>query len=168
MIKTIICLPLRENPDKEVLLGFKKSGFGAGKYTGVGGRIETGETPTAAAVRELQEETGILVKEEDLLHKGHLTFLFPAQSSWDMESFVFSTISWKGNPEESKEIIPTWFTLDSIPYEKMWQDAIHWLPLVLRGENLQARFIYNDDNETLNKAEIENVPRISLAGENNG
>jgi len=39
-----------------LLLGMKKRGFGAGKWNGFGGKIEVGETPRAAAIREMKEE----------------------------------------------------------------------------------------------------------------
>ena len=65
MSKKILTLVfLRE--DCRVLLGMKKRGFGAGKWNGFGGKIETGETITEAAVREVKEECGYIVNIEDL------------------------------------------------------------------------------------------------------
>ena len=154
MIDSTICIAIRENPDTEILLGFKKIGFGAGKYTGIGGRIEPGETPIAAVIRELREETGVTVKEEDLQPVANLTFLFPARPSWDMKSYVFLTSTWDGIPIESNEISPVWFPVNQIPFEKMWQDAAYWLPRILAGESLQARFTFKGDNETIDKVEI--------------
>ena len=43
-----LTLVQREN---EVLLGFKKRGFGQGKWNGFGGKVEPGETIVNAAVR---------------------------------------------------------------------------------------------------------------------
>lgn len=45
--------------DDQVLLIHKKRGLGAGNINGPGGRIEPGETPLAAAIRETQEEVGV-------------------------------------------------------------------------------------------------------------
>jgi len=42
--------------DGQVLLIHKKKGLGAGKINGPGGRLEPGETPEQAAIREVQEE----------------------------------------------------------------------------------------------------------------
>ena len=65
MSKKILTLVfLRE--DGRVLLGMKKRGFGAGKWNGFGGKVETGETITEAAVREVKEECGYIVNIEDL------------------------------------------------------------------------------------------------------
>ena len=51
-----LCFVLREG---QILLIEKKRGLEAGKVNGPGGRIEPGETPEQAAIRETQEEIGI-------------------------------------------------------------------------------------------------------------
>lgn len=68
---------------------------------------------------------------------------------------VFLTTTWEGNPVESEEMIPVWFSVKKLPYEKMWEDAAHWLPRVLAGERTMARFTFREDNETVDKVEIE-------------
>ena len=62
---------MRGEPPQEVLLGRKKRGFGEGKIVGLGGKVEPGETLAQAAVREVLEESGIVVSEEhlDRLHQ---------------------------------------------------------------------------------------------------
>src|SRR6266566_3926556 len=52
-------LSVRGMSPHEVLLGYKKRGFGAGTFAGIGGRVEAGETIRKAACREVYEETGI-------------------------------------------------------------------------------------------------------------
>lgn len=39
------------NRSQEILLGFKKRGFGAGRWNGFGGKVEKGETIEEAAQR---------------------------------------------------------------------------------------------------------------------
>ena len=54
MTRTCLCLIRRHAGGRaEVLLGLKKTGFGAGKWVGLGGHIEDGEKPVSAAVREV-------------------------------------------------------------------------------------------------------------------
>ena len=65
-----ICL-LRKND--EVLLAMKKRGFGEGKYNGIGGKVEDGETVKDAAVRELYEEVGVHTNEMEKI--AEITFL---------------------------------------------------------------------------------------------
>ena len=155
MNERTLCFLVRGNPASEVLLGLKKIGFGVGKYAGFGGRVEIGETIEKAAVREVEEETGIKVATNDLHPIGHLTFLFPAKPHWSQSVHVFLVEMWLGNPQESDEMKPIWSMINEIPFESMWDDASHWLPLVLKGERIRASFVYKDDNETVGEAKIE-------------
>ena len=53
----------------------------AGKWIGVGGKLEPGETPEDCAVREVKEETGLTVKKLEL--KGIITFPeFTPDNDW--------------------------------------------------------------------------------------
>ena len=70
MREATLCLLTQGSPPERVLLGYKKAGFGLGKYTGFGGKVEAGETPGEAAARELVEETGVWVAPENLQLNG--------------------------------------------------------------------------------------------------
>jgi 8-oxo-dGTP pyrophosphatase MutT (NUDIX family) len=155
MREATLCLLVRENPSKEVLLGFKKAGFGAGKYTGIGGKVNPGETVSEAAVRELEEETGIRALERDLQPVGHLTFRFPARPMWSQVVHVFLIDAWQGDPAEGDEVRPCWFSPDEIPYDQMWQDSAYWLPPILVGKRIRASFTFRDDNETVAGLDVE-------------
>ena len=150
-----ICIPIRGSQPTEILLGFKKVGFAAGKYNGIGGKVEAGESITEAAVRELEEETGLRVAETDLQAVGHFTFLFPAKPEWNQVVHAFLVRSWRGDARESREIAPAWFAVDEIPFHQMWQDDPHWLPRVLAGERLRAHFTFQEDNETIDELQID-------------
>lgn len=147
MREATLCLLTQGNPPERVLLGFKKSGFGAGKYTGFGGKVEAGETVVRAAARELEEETGIQVAPEDLRRVGDLTFLFPSRPGWSQRVHVFLAELWEGEPAESREMIPGWFAVDGLPLDEMWHDAEYWLPRILSGQRVRARFTFGEDNE---------------------
>ena len=58
MTRTCLCLIRRTTAGgPEVLLGLKKTGFGQGRWVGLGGHIEDGEKPAEAAAREVAEES---------------------------------------------------------------------------------------------------------------
>ena len=111
-----------------------------------------------AAVRELAEETGLRAVEADLEAMGVLTFLFPSKPEWDHRVHVFLTRNWQGTPVDSAEITPIWFPLHQPPYQRMWNDAASWLPLVLDGQHVKATFIYNKDNETFGEVRMQPQP----------
>jgi len=50
-------------------------------------------------------------------------------------------------------MIPEWFDIDKIPYEKMWVDDMHWLPHVLAGKFVNATFVF-DDKENILEQEV--------------
>lgn len=151
-----LCFLLREPPagqdrpgGTEVLLGLKRTGFGTGKIVGIGGHVEPGESDAEAAVREVLEEIGVVVRQEDLTDAGMIRFVFPARPEWNMDTRLYTVRTWQGEPAESEEILPAWFRADTLPLERMWQDADHWLPLVLEGRTVNIVVTLNPDNETV-------------------
>jgi 8-oxo-dGTP diphosphatase len=146
-----LCFLLRDTPGggTEVLLGLKKTGFGAGKIVGLGGHVEPGESDAEAVCREVHEEAGVEVLQEDLSDAGVVEFVFPARPEWNMHTRLFTTRRWHGEPSESSEIAPEWFDAVSLPVDRMWQDADHWLPVVLEGGAVDIVVTLNADNETV-------------------
>jgi 8-oxo-dGTP diphosphatase len=124
-----------------VLLIHKKRGLGAGKINGPGGRIEPGESPCDAAVREVHEELGVRVL--DPVPRGRLRFQFVDGYSLDVHVFVGTTMH--GEPCETDEAIPCWTERTEIPWDRMWADDRLWLPHVLDGRDVDGRFLFEGD-----------------------
>ena len=153
-VRTCLCLLTRPAADgTEVLLGYKKTGFGAGRWVGLGGHIEDGEEPAAAAVREVEEESGLIVPARALAHLARLTFVFPYRPSWDQTADVFTASEFAGVAAESDELIPRWFPAGALPFDGMWDDARYWLPLVLAGQRVTATVSFAADNATVGAIE---------------
>jgi 8-oxo-dGTP diphosphatase len=149
MKQTTVCYLLRGEPKPMVLMGYKKIGFGTGKFSGIGGKVEAGETVEQAAIREVKEEICVSIHARDLCFMGRVTFLFPAKVDWNQEVSIFTAQSWQGEPEESAEMRPAWFEIARIPFDLMWSDARYWIPPVLNGIRIDARIAFNDDCETI-------------------
>jgi 8-oxo-dGTP diphosphatase len=141
-----VCYLIREGEaGDEVLLGRKKIGFGRGTVVAPGGKLEPGESPVDATIRETFEEVGLRIREADLTAIGELTYPFPHHPQFSQKSWAFVCRSWKGEPVESDELTPEWFGLDALPLERMWDDAKHWLPGALAGQFVRATFTFAAD-----------------------
>jgi 8-oxo-dGTP diphosphatase len=149
-----LCFLLRDGDSgPEVLLGLKKTGFGRGKIVGIGGHVEPGESDAEAAIREVREEADVGLRHEDLRDAGVVRFVFPAKPEWDMDTRLFTAVRWDGEPTESSEIAPAWFGTATLPVHRMWQDADHWLPVVLEGGTVNIVVTMDDDNEAVASSE---------------
>lgn len=155
MQDTTLVLPLRGRPPRQVLLGLKRVGFGAGKLTGIGGKVEPGEGVVQSAARELEEEVGLVARPADLHPAARLSFRFPYRPAWSTVMHVFVLWSWQGTPVAGREIEPAWFAVGAIPYGRMWADTAHWLPRVLAGDGIRGAFVFAADNETVARVELE-------------
>lgn len=158
MREATLCFLVKGKPPETVLLGLKKAGFGVGKFAGIGGKVEMRETAVQTVVRELNEEVAVGANSSDLHKTADLAFLFPHQPDWSQRVHVFFLERWTGAPQESAEMRPHWFATKQIPFNQMWQDGRHWLPLVLKGQYVQAVFTFATDNETVAASEIESWP----------
>lgn len=99
--------------DNKILLGKRIGKTGYGTWCLPGGHFEWGESLTAAAKRELKEETGLVAKT--------IYFLHLINDPLDSTHYVhinFLAKTWKGKPkvtEPDKFETWKWFDLDKIP-----------------------------------------------------
>jgi 8-oxo-dGTP diphosphatase len=128
--------------DGKILLINKKTGLGKGKVNGPGGKVEPGETPEICAVRECREELSITVS--NLEYCGQHKFQFVDGDS--IHVWVYRTRNFTGVPTESPEAKPFWVPVDKVPYQQMWEDDQFWLPMVIRGERFNTRWIFDGDH----------------------
>jgi 8-oxo-dGTP diphosphatase len=127
--------------DQRILLIRKKRGLGAGKINGPGGRLEPGETPEQCAVREVREEVGATPLEVEKLGENRFQFV----DGYSIHVHVFRAGALRGTPVETDEADPFWTPLCAIPWDEMWEDDRHWLPLVLEGRRFSGRFLFEGD-----------------------
>ena len=60
--------------DEKVLLGMRRGAHGAGSWSFPGGHVDEGERPEAAALRELEEETGLQAANPRIVGESDDTF----------------------------------------------------------------------------------------------
>ena len=127
--------------DEEILLIRKKRGFGAGKINGPGGKVDPGETPLESALRETYEELGITPLGAEQRAELHFQF----RDGYSLHCTVFLAHAFEGEPRETEEAVPLWTPLHQIPYDEMWVDDRHWLPLLIRGARFTGYFEFEGE-----------------------
>jgi len=142
MRQCTLCLLIK---NEQILLAMKKRGFGMGRWNGTGGKVEAGEEIIDAAKRETKEEIGVDIINPEKFGVFH--FSFPHKPEFDQDVHLFVAKKWDGEPTESEEMLPKWFSFNEIPYDKMWADDKHWLGRVLKGEKLEADFVFGEGDK---------------------
>lgn len=142
-----------------MLLMRKKRGIGAGKINAPGGKVDPGETPLAAAIRETEEEICVTPIEPEL--RGQLWFHFRGGPT--LRCLVYLAKEFSGEPMETAEALPLWHQADSLPYDEMWEDDRLWLPMLLAGCRFEGT-IHVDGERVFeqNVRIIENETKFSL------
>lgn len=142
--------------DNKILLAMKKRGFGEGKYNGVGGKLEEGETPEEAMIREANEEIGVIPKE--YYKVGVINFIEYVKGNKENVIFhLYVATKWDNTPIETEEMKPEWFNINKIPYDKMFLDDKYWMPFVIENKKINGYFEFDENwNLLSNKVEVIN------------
>jgi 8-oxo-dGTP diphosphatase len=115
--------------DRQILMlqGAAHKKLWAGKYNGIGGHLEPGESPYRSALRELREETGLVVESLELRAVVHITLPTPP----GVVLFVFIGSTPLGDLSSSDEGVPVWVDLDELPNLPLVEDLPELLPKLL-------------------------------------
>lgn len=105
--KAVRCYLIKN--DKIIVTKYKVPNKKAGYYEIPGGKIEEGELPEQTAIREMQEETGIIVK--DLKNKGNLTIEYPDRK---FEFVVFLADDYQGKPLQFEDNSSAWIDINHL------------------------------------------------------
>jgi len=119
----------------------KDNDMHAGKWNGLGGKFEAGETPEECAIREIREESGLSAKNLDL--KGFLTFpAFANEEDW--YAFVFVVEQFEGDVIDSPEGHLEWIDTDKLLDLNLWEGDRIFLPWLEESDFFSGKFVYED------------------------
>lgn len=120
----------------------KNNDYHEGKWNGLGGKFEPGETPEACAIREVREESGLTIT-DPILH-GHIVFpMFDGINDWYV--YLFTAPQWTGslleNPPEGHL---AWLTRTEIDQIQLWDGDRIFLPWLEESGFFSAIFTYEN------------------------
>ena len=131
--------------DKVLLLCRKKEPF-IGHWIAPGGKIERGESPRDAAIRELKEETGLSAGHAQLRAVVTET---SGRDDWQWLIFVYRADDPQGAVEsDEREGELRWFDVNEELYAVRMPDADKvFLPAVLTDEQIVREFTFRYDDQ---------------------
>lgn len=118
----------------------KKNDMNEGKWIGVGGKFEEGESPEECLVREVKEETGLILNSYEL--RCIVTYVSDKYETEQM--YVFTSSDFKGELIECDEGILEWINKENILDLNIWE-----------GDKFFIEKMHKDNNFFTLKVEYE-------------
>ncbi|MBO5033349.1 MAG: 8-oxo-dGTP diphosphatase [Lachnospiraceae bacterium] len=150
--KILTTLCYIEQDDKYLMLHrtSKQNDINQGKWIGVGGHFKEGETPEECLLREVKEETGLVLTSYRL--RGIITFLL---DDWGFEyMFVYTADGFDGTVDERAikactEGTLQWIPKAQIPELNLWEGDMLFLKLLLENKGMfSMKMEYHGDKLT--------------------
>lgn len=113
----------------------------AGKWNGLGGKFEPGETPEECVIREVSEESGL----EIVAPRLHGLVMFPGFKGADWYVFVFTAREFTGNLIASPEGDLRWVPDDELGSLPLWPSDHIFLPWLEGEKFFSAKFVYEGE-----------------------
>jgi 8-oxo-dGTP diphosphatase len=119
-----------------------------GKWNGLGGKLEPGESPEQCVIREVQEESGLLIQRP----RYHGLLIFSDFKDDDWYVWVFSATEFSGALIDSTEGNLKWIPDAELTSLPLWPSDHIFLPWLAQDKIFSARFQYH--GEALGKYEV--------------
>jgi 8-oxo-dGTP diphosphatase len=124
-----------------VLRNRKPHDIHAGKWNGLGGKFEPGESPEECFIREVREESGLKVVKPRL----HGLVMFPGFKGSNWYVFIFSAAEFSGELIDSPEGDLRWVPDDELEALNLWPSDHYFFGWMREGKFFSAKFIYEGD-----------------------
>ncbi|KAA3610107.1 MAG: 8-oxo-dGTP diphosphatase [Calditrichaeota bacterium] len=120
----------------------KENDMHEGKWNGLGGKIDPGESPEECVIREVKEESGLIIKNPSL--KGFITFpAFDGLDDWYV--FIFTANQFEGTLiSDSPEGHLEWIENKKLIDLNLWDGDKIFFKWMEENRIFSAKFIYNN------------------------
>lgn len=109
-----------------------------GKWNGLGGKLNPGESPEQCVIREVREECGLNIRNP----RYHGLLMFANFKGEDWFVWVFSATDFDGNLTETGEGTLQWIPTLELPRLPLWPSDLIFFPWLERDGVFSARFQY--------------------------
>ena len=141
MILATLCYVKHNDKTLMVHRNKKPNDIHEGKWNGLGGKFEAGETPEMCVRREVEEEAGLVMQNPRL----HGLLMFPNFKGDDWYVFVFTATEFEGELIESPEGKLEWIDNDKLTGLSLWESDHIFLPWIEMDKFFSAKFEYEGD-----------------------
>lgn len=136
-----LCYVMKENKTLMLHRVKKENDYHKGKWNGLGGKFEAGESPEECAKREILEESGLII--ENPLLKGIVTFpMFDKVKDWYV--FLFTINKFSGELIHSDEGNLEWIDNDKLTDLNLWEGDKIFIPWLFQDKFFSAKFNYEN------------------------
>ncbi|MDO5330760.1 MAG: DNA mismatch endonuclease Vsr [Bacillota bacterium] len=126
LIKTTLCYLEKDDCYLMLYRNRKKDDLNQGKWIGVGGHLEDGETPYQCAKREIFEETSLTINK--MRYRGYIDFLNDAYPGERM--YLYTSNDFSGELSDCDESELKWIKKEEISSLNLWDGDRLFLPLL--------------------------------------
>jgi len=117
-----------------------------GKWNGLGGKFQQGESPEECVIREIEEEAGLQIQNPQL--KGILTFpKFTPNHDWIVFVYIANRFKSQGSSDRLKECEEgelAWIADDQLTALPLWEGDRIFFPWLKQNRFFSGKFIYEN------------------------
>lgn len=136
-----LCYVMKDNKTLMLFRNKKPNDVHEGKWNGLGGKFEKGETPEECVIREVKEESGLMIKNPKL--HGIITFpMFDGKKDWYV--FMFTVKDFEGELIDSNEGKLEWIENEKLLELNLWEGDKIFIPWLFQEKYFSAKFIYEN------------------------
>ena len=155
-VLTTLCYAEREGKWLMLHRNKKREDINKGKWIGVGGHFEEGESPEDCLYREVFEETGLHVIDQQL--RGIVSFFYGEKDCSYM--FLFTATLEEGELKDCSEGELAYFSYEEIKTLPLWEGDKIFLDLLAKGRGFFSLTLRYDREGSLKEAILDGKEKL--------